>query len=155
MVIPDAVRVLERDLRAIFGARLQSLVLFAGTERKSGAPVPTMAVVDVLSADDLSSCAAHVDAWHESGLATPLLVESSEFGRSLDVFTLEFGAILAEHLVISGTNPFAGLRVDAADLRRACERQARSHLLHLREGYLETSGRGDRLANLILRSAPP
>ena len=33
--------------------------------------------------------------------------------------------------------------------------QARSHLLHLREGYLETRGRSDALADLIVRSAPP
>ena len=41
------------------------------------------------------------------------------------------------------------------DLRRACERQARSHLLHLREGYLETEGRGDAIADLIVDSARP
>ena len=39
----------------------------------------------------------------------------------------------------------------AADLRRACEVQARSHLLHLREGYLETRGRADALSDLIVR----
>ena len=31
--------------------------------------------------------------------------------------------------------------------------QARSHLLHLREGFLETRGRADALAVLIVRSA--
>ena len=40
------------------------------------------------------------------------------------------------------------------DLRRACEVQARSHLLHLREDYLETEGRSDGVAGLIVRSAP-
>jgi hypothetical protein len=59
-----------------------------------------------------------------------------------------------DHIVVSGSNPFAGLRVDPADLRRACEVQARSHLLHLREGYLETGGRADALAVLIVDSAP-
>ncbi len=42
----------------------------------------------------------------------------------------------------------------AADVRRAVEVQARSHLLHLREGYIETRGRADALAELIVRSAP-
>src|SRR5438477_177259 len=37
---------------------------------------------------------------------------------------------------------------------RACEVQARGHWLHLREGYLETRGRGDGLAMLIVESAP-
>ena len=55
---------------------------------------------------------------------------------------------------MSGANPFERLTVDAGDLRRAVEVQARSHLLHLREGYLETRGRGDALAVLIVQSAP-
>jgi hypothetical protein len=45
--------------------------------------------------------------------------------------------------------------VDPHDLRRACEIQARGHLLHLREGYIETAGRGDAIAELIRRSASP
>jgi hypothetical protein len=40
-------------------------------------------------------------------------------------------------------------------VRRACEVQARSHLLHLREGFIETRGNGDALAVLIVRSAAP
>jgi hypothetical protein len=63
-------------------------------------------------------------------------------------------AILADHVVVSGTSPFDGLRVEAADLRRACEVQARGHLLHLRQAFMETRGRADALAVLIVRSAP-
>jgi hypothetical protein len=112
-------------------------------------------VVDGLSADDLRACAARAGAWHDRGLATPLLLEAGEFARSLDAFPLEFGAILADHAVVSGANPFDGCRVDPADLRRACEVQARSHLLHLREAFVETEGRGDAIAALIVRSAVP
>jgi hypothetical protein len=54
---------------------------------------------------------------------------------------------------VSGKNPFEGLSVEAAALRRACDVQARGHLLHLRQGYVETRGRGDALAVLIVRSA--
>ena len=55
--------------------------------------------------------------------------------------------------MVAGSNPFASLAVDPADVRRACEVQARSHLLHLREGFLETRGRADALAVLIVQSA--
>jgi hypothetical protein len=151
--IPDAVQVLERDLREIFGPRLQSLVAYRAAS--GGDKVSTLAVVDGLTADDLRACAGRVATWHDAGLTTPLLLGAREFGRSLDAFPLEFGAILADHVVVSGKNPFDGLRVDPADLRRATEVQARSHLLHLREGYLETRGRADALAVLIVESAPP
>ena len=48
--------------------------------------------------------------------------------------------------VVSGTQSVRRPARRPADLRRACEVQARSHLLHLREGYIETRGRSDALA---------
>lgn len=173
--IPDPVRALERELRGVFGTRLQSLVVYGlkratisigadSTARAHGAAhhhdtddsalVDTLAVVESLSADDLRACTARVASWHAAGLATPLLVAVHEFDRSLDTFPFEFNAILSDHIVVSGRNPFEGLKVDQSDLRRACEVQVRGHLLHLREGYLETRGRADALAVLIVSSAP-
>ena len=149
----EAVHELDRDLRTIFANRLQSLVVYGSADAHEG-PVATMAVVDAVTATDLRYCAERVPLWHGRGLATPLILEADEFGRSLDAFPFEFGAILADHEVVSGPNPFEGLSVDHADLRRACEVQARSHMLHLREGFMETEGRNDRLAELVARSAP-
>jgi hypothetical protein len=175
MHIPDAVTALERDLRGIFGQRLQSMVVYGlraqqaqrdaqeahagdGSHGVHGGDhrvlTHTLAVVDTLSTDDLRACTAHVERWQDRGLDTPLLVAAHEFGRSLDVFPFEFGGILADHLLVSGRDPFDDLRVEPADQRRACEVQARGHLLHLREGYLETRGRADALAVLIVQSAP-
>lgn len=168
MAIPDAVQTLERELREVFGSRIQSLVLYGQRARAGNGvdaghgdashghdapPTHTLAIVDTLTPEDLRACAGRVDAWHGAGLATPLLFAAHEFERSLDAFPIEFGAILADHAVVAGANPFASLAVDPADLRRACEVQARSHLLHLREGFLETRGRGDALAVLIVQSA--
>src|SRR5262245_84334 len=154
MPISDAVTAIDRDLRKMFGDRLRSVVAYAVTDRMAGTPQPTLVIVEALTPADLRDCAAHVSAWHEAGLATPLILETSEFQRSLDVFPFEFGAILADHVIVSGENPFDGLKVDPSDLRRACEIQARSHLLHLREGYIETQGRSDAVADLIARSSP-
>jgi len=82
------------------------------------------------------------------------MLPASELDRSLDVFPFELSAIIADHVVVAGKNPFERLRVEPADLRWACEVQARGHLLHLREGYVEARGRDDALAVLIVRSAP-
>jgi hypothetical protein len=152
VAISDAVRSLETDLKTLFGPRLRSLIAYAGEGGVSR--TPTLAVVDGLSADDLRACAARVAAWRDAGLDTPLLLARQEFARSLDAFPFEFGSILADHVLVCGVDPFDGLRVDAADLRRACEVQARGHLLHLREAYIETGGRGDAIADLIRRSVP-
>jgi len=163
----SALETLERDLREIFSGRLQSLVHYGARAHKAAshhrhghhgahepALVHTLVVVETLTADDLLGCARRITSWHEAGLATPLMLPAMELDRSLDVFPFEFSAIIADHAVISGTSPFDGLRVEPADLRRACEIQARGHLLHLREGYVEARGRDDALAVLIVRSAP-
>lgn len=166
--IPAAVRTLDADLREVFGARVRSVVVYgihareaehrhAGDShghREPASLVHTLVVVDSLASDDLRSCAVRLTKWHDLGLATPLLLAANEFARSLDVFPFELSAILADHMVVSGASPFDGLRVESADLRRACEVQARGHLLHLRQAFMETRGRADALAVLIVRSAP-
>jgi hypothetical protein len=166
MSIPEPVGRLERDLRGIFGPRLSSLTMYGNRSAGGGnghhtahghhAAHPathTLAIVEGLSNADLRACAARVDAWHEDGLATPLFISRNEFAASLDAFPLEFGGIIADHAVVYGKSPFDGLAVDRADLRRAVEVQARGHLLHLREGFVETRGRSDALAVLIVDSA--
>jgi hypothetical protein len=155
MPISDAVTAIDRDLREMFGDRLRSVVAYAVSDRVPGTPQPMLVIVEALTPADLRDCAARVAGWQESGIATPLFLETAEFPRSLDVFPFEFGAIIADHVIVSGENPFGGLQIDREDLRRACEVQARSHLLHLREGYIETQGRSDALAALITRSSGP
>ncbi len=166
--LPDRVSMLEHELRDIFGDRLRSLVAYglqtstslAGPDPHHGGhaaarPTQTMAIVETLTGADLKACAERVARWHDAGLATPLLLVAKELERFLEAFPLEFGAILADHMPVAGADPFDGLRVDSGDVRRSCEVQARSHLLHLREGFLETRGRADALALLIVRSAAP
>jgi hypothetical protein len=155
MRIPESVGMLERDLRMIFGPRFRSLVMYGDAGIQVPVPIETLVIVDAMTPDDLRACTDRVSSWHDAGLATPLVLGAQEFDRSLDAFPYEFGAILAEHVVVAGANPFEGLRVDPAHMRHACEVQARSHLLHLREGYLETRGRSDALAELLARSAAP
>ena len=169
MDVPESVHVLARDLGEIFGARLRSVTAY-GLHAPGRAPdasaavhghhddaaddTHTLAIVDVVTRDDLQACAQRVAAWQQAGLATPLLLAEREFERSLDAFPLEFGTILRDHVVVAGRSPFESLTVHDADVRRGCEVQARSHLLHLREGVLETKGRADALSVLIVASAP-
>lgn len=147
----DAAHALERDLRRTFGARLHALVIY-GASAHAGV-INALAVVDELRAVDLAECGRQVARWRTAGIATPLLLERGEFEASLDAFPFEFGAILADYEVVCGTDPFAGLAPDPADVRRACEVQARSHLLHLREGYIETAGNMVHAADLVAQSA--
>jgi hypothetical protein len=134
------------DLARVFGARLLSLITY-GDRRH-------MAIVSTLSADDLAALMPFVSRWRAAGHGVPLLLTRLELERSLDTFPIEYGAILAKHELVQGTDPFAGLAIARDDLRRACERQVKSHLIHLREGLLETGGRPSAVAGLVESSAP-
>ena len=114
----------------------------------------TLALVDQVTFADLAKCAPLTPSWHRLGIATPLVLSREEFRRTLDVFPLEYGDIIARHVVLAGSDPFTAIAVSDIDLRRGCERQAKSHLIHLREGFLETAGDAQAVARLIAASAP-
>lgn len=160
-----ALTVLERELRGVFGTRLVSLVAYGlkshghsaddHAHHSSREALRTMAIVETLTEQDLRACASRVSAWHDGGLATPIILPTRELERSVDAFPLEFATISADHVLVYGANPFEKATVERDDVRRACEVQARSHLLHLREGFVEAGGNGDALAVLIADSAKP
>lgn len=140
-----------QDLQHIFGERLLTLVSYG----QSDAPqTPSLALVQSITSDDLDRCAARAASWHRAGCATPLLITQEEFAGSLDAFPIEYGEIIATHHVIYGANPFAGLSIRAEDLRRACEIQVKSHLVHLRENYIESRGHQSDIRALVAEAAP-
>jgi hypothetical protein len=138
---------LAADLARVFGARFVALVAYG--------PAASVGFAETITADDLEACGVLADTWHRDALTTPLVVTPDEFRRSLDAFPLEYQAILDRHLLIAGRDPFAGCRIDAGDLRRACETQARSHLIHLRQGWMEAGAHAHALTELVARSAAP
>lgn len=147
---PATVQAVLADLQAIFGARLEAFVVYAPTNT----PRPSVAIVHSLDLADLTACAARAARWQRAGAATPVLLTRREFARSLDAFPVEFGEIIETHETLFGDDPFAGLSVAHADLRRACEGQTRSLLLHLREDYMEAAGDGRAITSLVVDSAP-
>jgi hypothetical protein len=72
---------------------------------------------------------------------------------SLDAFPLEYGEIIRAHQRVFGSDPFAGVAIAPADLRRACETQIKSHLVHLREGFIEAGGDPSNIASLVAESS--
>jgi len=151
----SAATTLADDARRIFGSRLQTVAIYGpqihGT---TTGPLTCICLVASLSGEDLDACAREVRRWHSAGLATPLIVPLAEFQRSLDAFPLEYGEIIAHHEVVAGADLLDGVRIEPADLRRACETQIKSHLLHLREQYLEAQGQPAAVTVLLHTAAP-
>jgi hypothetical protein len=138
-------------LHGIFGNRLRSVVAYG---LDTGESVASLALVGSVTMADLEACAARAHGWHRDGFATPLLLPEEEFRRSLDAFPLEYAEIIRAHEVLFGISPFDGTTIERGDLRRACETQIKSHLVHLREGFIESGGTPRAISDLVTASAP-
>ena len=142
-------------LRSVFGDRLRSVVAYGShVEGNGDGPLSCLGVVTSLTVGDLEACARMSHGWQRERIGTPLLLVEDEFRRSLDAFPLEYGEIQRAHELLFGANPFDGITIDHADLRRACETQIKSHLVHLREGFIEAGGTPRAVTELVTASAP-
>jgi hypothetical protein len=148
----EAFALLAGDLRRAFAGRLEALVAYGPPDADDG--LHTLALIDRVTFADLAALVRMTPGWRRAGLAVPLVLGRDEFRRTLDVFPLEYGDIIANHATIVGSNPFAGLDVSVSDLRRGCEAQVKSHLIHLREGFLEAGSDSAAVARLMAASAP-
>jgi hypothetical protein len=138
---------LAQDVVRVFGPRFVALV--------ASGPHSSVAFTSEILPGDLEALGALRDTWRHDKLDVPLLLTPHEFRRSLDAFPLEYQAIVDRHVVIAGEPPFVDLVFDPQQLRRACEVQAKGHLIHLRQGWVEAAGHEADLIALIRRSAGP
>src|SRR5688572_21564517 len=141
-------------LRNVLGDRLHSVVAYGPQlDGRSDAPLTCLALVGTLTIGDLEACARAETRWRRSGVATPLILPDAEFRSSLDACPLEYGEIIRAHQRVFGDDPFDGIVIAREDLRRACETQIKSHLVHLREGFIEAGGRPTAIGDLVNASA--
>ena len=151
----QAAEVLVADLTRIFDGRLRSVLAYGPhIEGDEHTAITCLALVESLALTDLEACARLASRWDRLHLATPLILPSAEFQRSLDAFPLEYGEIVRAHERLFGADPFEQVSISREDLRRACETQIKSHLVHLRESYIEAGGRPQAIADVVTTSAP-
>ena len=147
---PASRRAFERvaaDGRRILGDRLVAVIATDATA--------SVIFATEFQAGDIDAFGALVESWHREHLSTPLLLTGDEFRRSLDTFPIEYQAMIDRHALIAGTPPFDGVAVPADQLRRGCEVQAKGHLIHLRQGWLEAAGHDHKLGELLISSSTP
>lgn len=86
------------------------------------------------------------------GIAAPLVMTPSYIEQSLDAFPIEFFDFKLIHVTVHGGDILAGLSIQKQHLRLQCEREVKTKLIGLRQGYLSSLGRKKDLAALLVRS---
>jgi hypothetical protein len=73
--------------------------------------------------------------WLKAGHPAPLVFTHAEWRDAADVFAVEYEDIRAAHRVLAGSDPWDGLTIRPADVRRQVEHELRGKLVRLRQAY--------------------
>lgn len=84
-----------------------------------------------------------------SRLAAPLLMWPAYIQRSCDVFAVEWLDFQWRHRTLLGPDPFTPLTFAKPDVRLQCEREYKSALIRLRQGYISSAGKPVAIARLL------
>ncbi len=143
-------------VQALLGQDIISILLYgsaAGDDfNRKRSDINVMIVVGELAPNHLEKMAKEISSWRRKGISTPLLVDRQYIEDSADVFPIEFSEIASRYRVLTGSDLFAGFRIDPRNLRYQCEHEARGKLLRLRQIYLDVGNSKRELRTLMTDS---
>lgn len=113
--------------------------------------INTLLVLREMELRVLESVAPLGQRFKGSGIAPPLVMDERYIDSSLDVFPMEFLEMRLIHETVLGEDLLAGIAIDRGDLRQQCEREIKSRLVGLRQGYLRALGEPRALTEVLVR----
>ncbi len=88
----------------------------------------------------------------KKGIRSPLVMTPWYIDKSRDVFPIELLDLKTLHRTCYGEDRFAPVEISLRDLRLECERELKSILVRLRQGYLAAAGEPEAIRDLIAGS---
>jgi hypothetical protein len=85
--------------------------------------------------------------YRKKNIAAPLIMTPDYIANSLDVFPIEFLDFRLIHETVFGEDLFRDIEIKPDDLRHQCEREIKSKLIGLRQGYISSLGDRQRLTD--------
>lgn len=153
----DDVTKLADALQGALGDGLVALLLYGSAARQEsrgkGGDINLLLIVHDASSAGLRPVASALGGWLKAGYAPPLVFGETEWRSAADVFPMEIEDMRAAHVLLKGTDPFAGVATTREHLRSELEREVRSKLLHLRTAYAAAAPDGKALEDLLEQSS--
>ncbi len=85
-------------------------------------------------------------------IAAPFVMTPVYIRTSLDAFPMEFLDFKLIHKTVYGPDIFMTLEIAKAPLRLQAEREIKTKLIHLRQGYISSLGKKEHLSAVLVRS---
>ena len=150
----SAVKFLAKQLTTDLGDNLESLTVvgssLTGDFHPKKSDINTVAVVGKRDQALLRKLAGYGSRMGRLRLQAPLLMTKEYIEQSLDVFGMEFLDFQLNHSTIYGSDPFTDLKFKKEDVRLQCERELKSALIKLRQGYIRAMGKTKIVGQLMI-----
>jgi hypothetical protein len=85
-------------------------------------------------------------------IAAPFVMTPEYIRNSLDAFPVEFLDFKLIHKTVYGPDIFMPLEIARAPLRLQAEREIKTKLIHLRQGFISSLGKKEHLSVILVRS---
>lgn len=142
--------------RGLFGDDLVSIILYGSATGKDYRPgksdINFMIVLSETAIGELHKALGTVEKWKKRRVATPLFLSKFYIETSVDVFPIEYLNFQGNYAMVYGEDVLRDLSFDPEFLRLQCEREIKGKLLVLREAYLDSTGKGKALREVISQS---
>ena len=155
--LPDEIQKLlqnyVKDVKGVFGEQLEGMLLYGSAVRGEFLPgrsnLNILLLVSSYDSAVLKQYSSLHRQWSKEQIVVPLFLTEEELRMSAAVFPLEFLEIQEQHRVLGGRDPFIGFHVKSDRLREAVVQGLMSHLLRLRQRYVEGGGSDDATTILL------
>lgn len=112
-----------------------------------------LVIARVLDSATLDAIAAAIPASRKAPHFEPLFMTMDQIAPSLDVFPIEWLDLKERHLRLEGADVLGDLEVPRTWLRHQCEHELRGKHLRMRQEYLASGGKPERLREVLVRLA--
>jgi hypothetical protein len=142
-----------KGVKSQFGELLEGVLLYGSAIRGEFLPgrsnLNILLLVSSYDSAALKQYSRLHRQWSKEQIVAPLFLTEEELRISAEVFPLEFIEIQEQHRVLGGRDPFIGFHVKTDRLKEAVVQGFMSHLLRLRQRYVEGNGTDEATAILL------
>ena len=142
-----------KEVKAAFGDQLEGLLLYGSAVRgeflQGRSNLNILLLVSSYDSAVLKQYSLLHRRWSQEQIVVPLFLTEEELRMSAAVFPLEFLEIQEQHRVLDGRDPFIGFHVKTDRLKEAVVQGLTSHIVRLRQRYVEGGG-GDDATTILL-----
>jgi hypothetical protein len=114
--------------------------------------VNSLIMLNELNFEFLRSLAPLGKKFGSKGVAAPILMTPEYVSESLDVFPMEFLELKMIHKTVYGKDILESVEIEKPLLRLQCEREIKTRLMGLRQGYISVLGHADKVSGILSSS---